>query len=62
VQFTRIIAFMRQQSALRKSVLVLPEAPILYAFSGTDSPTRWYQTVPHAQPRGPRKIRQTSGG
>ena len=42
----RIVAFMKDESAAGKHVLVLPEDPILYAFSGSESPTRWYEAVP----------------
>lgn len=42
----RIIAFMKHESAAGKHVLVLPEDPILYAFAGSESPTRWYTASP----------------
>lgn len=42
----RIIAFMKRESAAGRHVLVLPEAPMLYAFAGSESPTRWYTLTP----------------
>jgi hypothetical protein len=52
VLFPQIIDFMKQQKAMGKIVLVIPEETSLYFFSGTDSPTRWYPLLPGAlEPR-----------
>jgi hypothetical protein len=45
-QFPRIMAFIRDQSAHGKRVLILPEAPLLYALTRTEAATRWYEIVP----------------
>jgi hypothetical protein len=45
-QIPRIVAFMQQESGARRHVLLLPEAPMLYAFAGSESPTRWYFLTP----------------
>src|ERR1700749_4128779 len=37
---------MKEQKALGKHVLVLPEEIALYFFSGAEVPTRWYQLSP----------------
>jgi hypothetical protein len=42
----QMISFVRAQAAAGKRVLILPEFPMLYAMSGTDSPSRWYEIVP----------------
>ena len=40
------IAFMKQQKASGKHVLVLPEELPLYFFAGMEAPSRWYQLSP----------------
>jgi len=42
----QIASFMRQQSRLGKTTVVLPEDTMLYVLAGTEAPTRWYQTTP----------------
>jgi hypothetical protein len=44
--FRPAIAFMKEQKALGKHVLVLPEELALYFFSGMEVPARWYQLSP----------------
>ncbi len=44
--FRPAIAFMKEQKALGKHVVVLPEEVPLYFFSGTEAPSRWYQITP----------------
>jgi hypothetical protein len=41
-----ILAFISEQKRHGRQVAVLPEAPILYAFSGTEAPSRWYTLLP----------------
>ena len=38
----QILAFMSEQKRDGRQVAVLPEAPILYALTGTEAPSRWY--------------------
>jgi hypothetical protein len=40
------IAFMKEQRALGKHVLALPEEVPMYFFSGMEAPSRWYQLSP----------------
>ena len=42
----QMISFVRAQAAAGKQVLILPEFPMLYAMTGTESPSRWYELVP----------------
>ncbi|MGB8413432.1 MAG: hypothetical protein WCE23_11470 [Candidatus Binatus sp.] len=42
----QILAFMSEQKREGRRVAVLPEAPILYALTGTEAPGRWYMVVP----------------
>ncbi|MFZ0887344.1 MAG: hypothetical protein WA005_02730 [Candidatus Binataceae bacterium] len=44
--FPRLAGFMKEQRRLGKRVLVLPEATMLYALSGTDAPSRYYELDP----------------
>jgi hypothetical protein len=44
--YPQIVSFIKEQSARGKHVLILPEAPLLYVLSGTESPTRWYAPSP----------------
>jgi len=44
--FPEMIGYLKLKHAERKSVAVLPEAPAFYAFSGTDSPARWFDIPP----------------
>ena len=41
-----LLAFISEQKGLGRRVAVLPEAPILYALTGTEAPGRWYFVVP----------------
>jgi hypothetical protein len=41
-----MISFVRAQAAAGKRVLILPEFPMLYAMTGTESASRWYELVP----------------
>ena len=42
----QILAFMSEQKRDGRQVAVLPEAPILYALTGTEAPSRWYNLLP----------------
>jgi hypothetical protein len=42
----QILDFISEQKRHGRQVAVLPEAPILYALSGTEAPGRWYAVVP----------------
>lgn len=42
----QILAFMSERKREGRQVAVLPEAPILYALAGTESPSRWYTLLP----------------
>jgi hypothetical protein len=42
----QILAFISEQKRHGRRVAVLPEAPILYALTGTEAPGRWYTLVP----------------
>jgi len=42
----QILDFIAEQKGHGRAVAVLPEAPILYAFSGTEAPNRWYTLLP----------------
>ncbi len=41
-----IINFIVEQKQQGRRVVVLPEAPIMYAFTGTQAPSRWYTLLP----------------
>ena len=41
----QMVSFMRTQAEAGKRVLILPEFPMLYAMSGMESPSRWYELV-----------------
>jgi 4-amino-4-deoxy-L-arabinose transferase-like glycosyltransferase len=42
----QILAFISEQKHQGRRVAVLPEAPILYALTGTEAPSRWYNLLP----------------
>jgi hypothetical protein len=42
----QIIDFMSEQGRLGRQVDVVPEAPMLYAFAGTEAPSRWFTLLP----------------
>ena len=42
----QMLAFFSEQKRRGRQVAVLPEAPILYAVTGTEAPGRWYKLVP----------------
>ena len=42
----QIIDFMSEQGRLGRQVAVVPEAPMLYAFAGTEAPNRWFTLLP----------------
>lgn len=44
--FRPAIAFMKEQKALGKKVVVLPEEVPLYFFAGVQAPSRWYELSP----------------
>ncbi len=44
--FPQIISFMKSHTRNGKDILVLPESPSLYYFSGMQSPSRWYEVQP----------------
>jgi hypothetical protein len=46
VVFPQIVSFMKTHTRNRKDILVLPESPSLYFFSGMQSPIRWYEAQP----------------
>jgi len=41
-----ILAFISEQKSQGRKVAVLPEAPIFYALTGTEAPSRWYTLLP----------------
>jgi hypothetical protein len=46
VLFPQIISFMMSHTRNGKDILVLPESPSLYFFSGMQSPSLWYEAQP----------------
>lgn len=42
----QILTFMSEQQRRGRRVAILPEAPIFYALTGTEAPSRWYTLVP----------------
>jgi hypothetical protein len=40
-----IYNFVLEQKRRRRRVLLLPELPMIYAFTGTEAPSRWYTTI-----------------
>jgi hypothetical protein len=44
--FPQIVSFMKTHTRNGRDILVLPESPSLYFFSGMQSPTRWYEAQP----------------
>ena len=44
--FPQVISFMKTHTRSRQDIVVLPEAPSLYFFSGMQAPTRWYTAEP----------------
>jgi hypothetical protein len=44
--FPQIVSFMKAHTRNGRDILVLPESPSLYFFSGMQSPTRWYEAQP----------------
>lgn len=41
----QIYNFMMDQKRQNRRVVLLPELPMLYAFTGTEAPSRWYTTI-----------------
>jgi len=41
----RIYDFILEQKQHGRRVLLIPELPMMYAFTGTEAPSRWYSTV-----------------
>jgi hypothetical protein len=48
VLFPQIVSFMKAHTLNGKDILVVPESPSLYFFSGMLSPSRWYGVQPGA--------------
>lgn len=48
--FPQIISFMRTETSNGKDILILPEAPMLYAFAGMQAPSRWFELTPGLLP------------
>ncbi len=49
----QILAFITEQKLHGREVAVLPEAPMFYALTGTEAPSRWYTLLPgHLSPTG----------
>lgn len=46
VLFPQIVSFMKTHTRNGKDILVVPESPSLYFFSGMQSPSRWYEAQP----------------
>jgi hypothetical protein len=46
VLFPQIVSFMKTHTSNGKDILVLPESPSLYFFSGMQAPTQWYEAQP----------------
>ena len=46
VLFPEIVSFMKTHTRNGRDIMVLPESPSLYFFSGMQSPTRWYEAQP----------------
>jgi hypothetical protein len=46
VLFPQIVSFMKTHTRNGKDILVVPESPSLYFFSGLESPTHWYEVQP----------------
>ncbi len=44
--FPQIVSFIKTHTHNGKDILVLPESPSLYFFSGMQSPSRWYEAQP----------------
>jgi len=44
--FPQIVSFIKTHTRNGKDILVVPEAPSLYFFSGMQSPSRWYEVQP----------------
>lgn len=44
--FPQIADFMKTHTKNGKDILMLPEPPSLYVFSGTEAPTKWYSLTP----------------
>jgi hypothetical protein len=42
----QMLAFISEQERQGRRVAILPEAPILYALTGTEAPSRWYNLLP----------------
>jgi hypothetical protein len=42
----QLVDFMKTHTKNGKDILMLPEPPSLYVFSGTEAPTKWYSLVP----------------
>jgi hypothetical protein len=42
----QVIAFISEQEQQGQRVAVLPEAPMFYALTGTEAPSRWYNVLP----------------
>jgi hypothetical protein len=42
----QIVDFISKQKQVGRRIAVLPELPMVYAFTGTEAPSRWYTLVP----------------
>jgi len=42
----KMVSFIRSEAQAGKPFLILPEFPMLYVLSGTESPSRWYTLFP----------------
>lgn len=42
----QVLDFMTQQKRQGRQVAVVPEAPMFYAFAGTEAPSRWFTLLP----------------
>ncbi len=45
-QVPRLVSFINRESLAGKRTMILPELPMLYVLTGTESPSRWYEMVP----------------
>jgi hypothetical protein len=41
-----MLDFISEQKRLGKRIVIVPEAPIMYALTGTEAPSRWYTLLP----------------
>jgi hypothetical protein len=42
----KIVSFIESQTAAGHRVMILPEFPMMYAMTGTESPSRWFEVTP----------------